>query len=179
MSKLYNKYLSLKQLDASKFYLFKSGIFYIFLDDDAKIVSEKLGLKLTYLNENINPLASYSAFTEGTAALSKLILKTTYHTNFYNTTVELSPNAPYELGSENTLIQEFTTNGEQVYAMALSNNGDINSDVSVIAEDNGLKVFVKETAPETLTTYLTHTESLVNYMPNSKFSIANYDKRSS
>lgn len=63
--------------------------------------------------------------------------------------------------------------------MALSNNGDINSDVSVIAEDNGLKVFVKETAPETLTTYLTHTESLVNYMPNSKFSIANYDKRSS
>ena len=53
MSKLYNKYLFLKKENPDKLYLFKSGIFYIFLDDDAKVVSEALGLKLTNLNESI------------------------------------------------------------------------------------------------------------------------------
>lgn len=53
MSKLYNKYLFLKKIDSSKLYLFKSGIFYIFLDEDAKKISNLLGLKLTNLNEEI------------------------------------------------------------------------------------------------------------------------------
>ena len=50
MSKLYKSYLSLKIKDCSKLYLFKSGIFYIFLDEDARIVSPILNLKLTNLN---------------------------------------------------------------------------------------------------------------------------------
>lgn len=53
MSKLYNKYLALKQADSSKMYLFKSGIFYLFIADDAIYVSDKLGLKLTNLNESV------------------------------------------------------------------------------------------------------------------------------
>lgn len=53
MSKLYNKYVFLKKENSNKLYLFKSGIFYIFLDEDAKIISNALGLKLTNLNESI------------------------------------------------------------------------------------------------------------------------------
>jgi len=53
MSKLYNKYLELKSKDDTVLYLFKSGMFYIFLDEDAKIVSEKLNLKLTNFNDTI------------------------------------------------------------------------------------------------------------------------------
>ena len=53
MSKLYNKYLELKSKDDTYLYLFKSGMFYIFLDEDAKIVSEKLNLKLTNFNDSV------------------------------------------------------------------------------------------------------------------------------
>lgn len=53
MSKLYEKYLSLKKENDSTLYLFKSGIFYIFLDEDAKKISNILNLKLSNLNENV------------------------------------------------------------------------------------------------------------------------------
>lgn len=53
MSKLYEKYKSLKSENNDKLYLFKSGIFYIFLDEDAKKMSNFLNLKLTNLNESI------------------------------------------------------------------------------------------------------------------------------
>lgn len=49
-SKLYKKYLSLKIEDSSYFYLFKSGAFYAFISDDAKIIAPLLGLRLTNLN---------------------------------------------------------------------------------------------------------------------------------
>ena len=53
MSKLYNNYLKLKKENESTLSLFKSGIFYIFLDEDATKISNLIGLKLTMLNENI------------------------------------------------------------------------------------------------------------------------------
>ncbi len=53
MSKLYNKYLILKAKYPDSFLLFNNGLFYIFLDEDAKIVSQNLGLKLTNLNGTI------------------------------------------------------------------------------------------------------------------------------
>jgi DNA mismatch repair ATPase MutS len=53
MSKLYKEYISLKIKNNQKLYLFKSGLFYIFLDEDAKIISKELGLKLTPLNSII------------------------------------------------------------------------------------------------------------------------------
>lgn len=53
MSKLFEIYKKLKQNDNETLYLFKSGIFYIFLDNDAKIINKILGLKLTNLNDKI------------------------------------------------------------------------------------------------------------------------------
>lgn len=51
MSKLFEIYKNLKQNDNETLYLFKSGIFYIFLDNDAKIINKAFGLKLTNLND--------------------------------------------------------------------------------------------------------------------------------
>ena len=49
-SKLYANYVSLKIKSPYKKYLFKSGIFYIFIDDDAKELHKLLNLKLGNLN---------------------------------------------------------------------------------------------------------------------------------
>ena len=53
MSKLYQTYVALKVQDSSQLYLFKSGIFYIFIDEDAKLISSLFNLKLTNLNSMI------------------------------------------------------------------------------------------------------------------------------
>lgn len=53
MSKLYDNYLKLKKESSSKYYLFKSGNFYIFIDEDAKKISEITTLKLTNLTNDI------------------------------------------------------------------------------------------------------------------------------
>ena len=53
MSKLFKNYVSLKAQDCSKFYLFKSGIFYIFLDKDARTMSQEFGFKLSNLNSSV------------------------------------------------------------------------------------------------------------------------------
>lgn len=54
MSKLYEKYLRLKRNDENKIYLFKSGIFYVALDEDAIILNKNFGLKLSQFNSEIN-----------------------------------------------------------------------------------------------------------------------------
>lgn len=53
MSKLFDQYKNLKEVDKTKIYLFKSGIFYIALDKDAEFLSDAVGFKLTPLNENV------------------------------------------------------------------------------------------------------------------------------
>lgn len=53
MIKLYQTYVALKVQDSSQLYLFKSGIFYIFIDEDAKLISSLFNLKLTNLNSMI------------------------------------------------------------------------------------------------------------------------------
>lgn len=53
MSKLYQKYQQLKKENPEKCYLFKSGIFYIFLEDDAKKLGPMLSLKITNLNDSV------------------------------------------------------------------------------------------------------------------------------
>lgn len=53
MSKLYDKYTKLKENNSDLVYLFKSGIFYIALDEDAIKLSKDLKLKLGKLNEQI------------------------------------------------------------------------------------------------------------------------------
>ena len=52
-SKLYANYVSLKIKSPYKKYLFRSGIFYIFIDDDAKELHKLLNLKLGHLNSEI------------------------------------------------------------------------------------------------------------------------------
>ena len=56
MSKIYKKYQELKNSSNYKpntFYLFKAGLFFIFIDNDAKVMSNYLNLKLGNLNETI------------------------------------------------------------------------------------------------------------------------------
>lgn len=53
LSKLYKKYLELKQENSNNIYIFKSGMFYICLEDDAKKLSEIFSFKLTNLNSEI------------------------------------------------------------------------------------------------------------------------------
>ena len=53
MSSLYKRYLSFKIENSDNFYLFESGIFYLFIDNDAKFMSNILNLKLTNLNSQI------------------------------------------------------------------------------------------------------------------------------
>ena len=53
MSKLYDKYVELKRKDSDKYYLFRSGIFYIFLDSDAKKISSITTLSLGRLNDSV------------------------------------------------------------------------------------------------------------------------------
>lgn len=53
MSKLYSKYLELKKDNSNTIYLFKSGIFFIALQEDASKLSEELKLKITNLNPEV------------------------------------------------------------------------------------------------------------------------------
>lgn len=66
MSKLYNQYVNLKQKDKSTLYLFKSGIFYIFLEEDARTISKIFHLKITPLNQDVVkcgfPVSAYSKY---------------------------------------------------------------------------------------------------------------------
>lgn len=73
MSKLVNCYKNLKSNDSSYLYLFKSGVFYIFLDEDAKIISNLLHLKLTNLNSEIQKCGFPANSLEKYLALLKLI----------------------------------------------------------------------------------------------------------
>lgn len=52
MSKLYNKYKKLKEVEDIT-YIFKIGVFYIFIAEDAIKMSEELDLKCTYFNNDI------------------------------------------------------------------------------------------------------------------------------
>lgn len=53
MSKLLKQYEELKKKDKNKIYIFKVGIFYNILNEDAKVVNNAIGLKLTDLGPNI------------------------------------------------------------------------------------------------------------------------------
>lgn len=53
MSKLYNTYISLKKQDEQTIYLFKSGIFFIALDNDARILSNTFNFKLSNFTDTI------------------------------------------------------------------------------------------------------------------------------
>ena len=53
MSKLLNKYNELKKEDSSFIYIFRVGIFYNIFNNDADILSNALGLKITHLSDEL------------------------------------------------------------------------------------------------------------------------------
>lgn len=53
MSKLYNTYLELKKQDSNSIYLFKSGVFFIALDEDAKTLSTLFNFKLSNFTPSV------------------------------------------------------------------------------------------------------------------------------
>lgn len=67
MSKLQKQYEELKKKDSEKIYIFKVGIFYNILNDDARVVSNSIGLKLTDLGPDIVkcgfPIAKLDKYT--------------------------------------------------------------------------------------------------------------------
>ena len=67
MSKLLNQYEELKKKDFEKIYIFKVGIFYNILNEDARKVSQAIGLKLTDLSPEIVkcgfPIAKLEKYT--------------------------------------------------------------------------------------------------------------------
>ena len=68
MSKILKQYNELKEKDASSIYIFRIGIFYNILNEDAKILNEKLGLKITSLSPEIIkcgfPISSLEKYTK-------------------------------------------------------------------------------------------------------------------
>jgi DNA mismatch repair ATPase MutS len=92
MSKLYDNYLFLKTNENNSdntLYLFKSGIFFIFLDNDAKIASKLLNLKITYLTQSVvkcgfplNSLEKYSNLLKQSSYEFKIVdtVKSTAYT---------------------------------------------------------------------------------------------------
>lgn len=74
MSKLYNQYKVLKSENKNSIILFKSGIFYISLAEDASFLSEKIGLKLTNFNGEISkcgfPVSRFSYYSHLLSELS-------------------------------------------------------------------------------------------------------------
>lgn len=67
MSKLQRQYEELKRKDSEKIYIFRVGIFYNILNEDAKVVSDSIGLKLTDLGPSIVkcgfPIAKLDKYT--------------------------------------------------------------------------------------------------------------------
>lgn len=68
MSKLLKQYNELKKDDASSIYVFRVGVFYNILNEDARILNEKIGLKITSLSPEIVkcgfPISSLEKYTK-------------------------------------------------------------------------------------------------------------------
>jgi DNA mismatch repair protein MutS len=67
MSKLLKQYEELKKKDPDKIYIFRVGIFYNILNEDARLVSNEIGLKITDLSPEIIkcgfPVATLEKYT--------------------------------------------------------------------------------------------------------------------
>lgn len=53
MSKLFLEYLKRKKENNDKYYLFRTGLFYIFIDEDAKNISKITPLSITNLSNDV------------------------------------------------------------------------------------------------------------------------------
>lgn len=117
MSKLINKLIELKKHDASSIYIFRVGIFYNILNEDAKVLNEKLGLKITSLSPEIIkcgfPISSLNKYTKKLDELQiryKVIDDLPNNTNIedYNNNIELKKiiKRIKEIDMNNTTFQQ-------------------------------------------------------------------------
>lgn len=115
-------------------------------------------------------------FVDGVTETNQIVLSTRLSTST-PPTENLSANAPYTtLGTKNVMIQQFTPQGQRVYGIIASNNGDMGKNHSVITEPQALKVFTWEFTPNASANYLTQTDLLLNYKNQAVFSVAEYNK---
>jgi DNA mismatch repair ATPase MutS len=88
VSKLLNQFNELKKQDASSIYIFRVGIFYNILNEDAHTLNEKLGLKLTSLSPEITkcgfPISSLDKYTQ---KLDKMQIKYSIIDNLTDITI--------------------------------------------------------------------------------------------
>lgn len=117
MSKLIKKLNDLKKQDASSIYIFRVGIFYNILNEDAKLLNEKLGLKLTSLGPEIVkcgfPISSLNKYIEKFKELQlkyKIIDDLPNNTNIvdYSNNIEIKKilNKILNLDMNNTTFQQ-------------------------------------------------------------------------
>ena len=118
MSKLYNTYLELKKQDSNFIYLFKSGIFFIALDEDAKNLSTLFNFKLSNFTPSVIkcgfPCSSFEKYSKLFKACNlnvKLIepnQNTSYAVNDYkqNTHIAELLNSIKSIDINNLSIQE-------------------------------------------------------------------------
>lgn len=117
MSKLIKKLNDLKKQDASSIYIFRVGIFYNILNEDAKLLNEKLGLKLTSLGPEIVkcgfPISSLNKYIEKFKELQlkyKIIDDLPNNTNIvdYSNNIEIKKilNKILDLDMNNTTFQQ-------------------------------------------------------------------------
>lgn len=117
-------------------------------------------------------------FAEGVSETNQIVLTTRPSTATTPPTENLSTNAPYTtLGTKNVMIQQFTPQGQRVYGIIASNNGEMGMFNSVLVEEQALKVFNWEITPNTSANYLTQTDLILNYKNQAVFSVAEYNKR--
>lgn len=117
MSKIIKKFNELKKQDASSIYVFRIGIFYNIFNEDAKLLNEKLGLKLTSLSPEIIkcgfPISSLEKYTKKFNDLQlhyKIIDDLPENTNIidYSNNVELKKllNKIIDVDMNNTTFQQ-------------------------------------------------------------------------
>ena len=150
----------------------------------------------TYINEMENPgqIAGgikIPSFVTNTDDVGRVMVSS-FYTVQQNMAISLTSNAPYdEVGTQNTYLQEFTPQGQRLYGMVVSNNGEMNkylpSQLSlqsaerlpIIAEHDGFKVFCWEQEPALSANYLTTQERIIDYATENKFSVASYNDKPS
>ena len=118
MSKLLKQYENLKKENKDTIYLFRVGIFYNIINQDAKIVNEQLGLKITDLVPNIykcgftvNQLEKYKRIFEEKKINYTVIdnfSNSSITTNDYLNNIELKKvvNKILEIDFNNTTFQQ-------------------------------------------------------------------------
>lgn len=89
MSRMLNTYSNLKLQNSDMVYLFKNGAFFVAIKEDAKLLSEALGLKITNLNADTIkcgfPCSSYDKYSSKLNELNisfKIIAKDTVSDSF-------------------------------------------------------------------------------------------------